>query len=174
MNLSIFSKLRAADSALQPLPLFLLRLWLAQEFIYAGWVKVSGGLSAPQWFAGPDFPFPVSLFPADLNWALAGMTELLLGITLLLGLASRVSATGLLFIVWVAVYSVHFDLGFAGWNQIEADEGLGFKLPLMMAIMLSAILINGAGRWSLDYCWQSRQQHAGLTEISGHQTAEQP
>jgi len=25
-----------------------------------------------------------------------------------------------------AVYSVHFDLGWAGWNQIETDDGQGF------------------------------------------------
>tara|TARA_B100000287_G_scaffold276432_1_gene260402 strand:+ start:5027 stop:5515 length:489 start_codon:yes stop_codon:yes gene_type:complete len=129
---------------------FILRLWLAQEFIYAGWVKVSDGLNAPEWFAGLDFPFPVSLLPADLNWALAGFGELILGVALLLGIFSRLSAAGLMFIIWVAVYSVHFDLGWHGWNQIDTESGYGFKVPLMMAIMLLPVLVNGAGNWSVD------------------------
>ena len=71
---------------------------------------------------------------------------------LIIGLASRIAALGLIFITYVAVYSVHFDLGWAGWNQIDSDDGLGFKVPLMLGIMLVAIVSQGAGRWSLDRC----------------------
>jgi putative oxidoreductase len=130
--------------------LLALRLWLGQEFILAGWTKLSSGLTAPEWFAGLDYPFPVSLLSPDLNWVVAGTGELVLGALLVVGLLTRLSALGLLFITWVAVYTVHFDLGWAGWNQIESSDGLGYKVPLMMAVMLLALLPQGAGRQSLD------------------------
>ncbi|MDR0259149.1 MAG: DoxX family protein [Comamonas sp.] len=136
------------------LGLLLLRLWAGQEFALAGFRKLSSGWEAPAWFAGLNFPIPVSWLPASLNWGVAGVAELVLGVALILGLASRIAALGLIFITYVAVYSVHFDLGWAGWNQIDSDDGLGFKVPLMLGIMLVAIASQGPGRWSLDRCRQ--------------------
>ncbi len=130
--------------------LLALRLFVAQEFVQAGWMKLSAGLTAPEWFAGLDFPPLLAWLGPDLNWAAAGFGEVALGLALALGLAGRLAALGLLFITWVAVYTVHFDLGWAGWNQIDTDDGLGFKVPLMLALMLLAILLQGAGRLSLD------------------------
>ncbi len=130
--------------------LLALRLFVAQEFVQAGWMKLSAGLTAPEWFAGLDFPPLLTWLGPDLNWAAAGFGEVALGLALALGLAGRLAALGLLFITWVAVYTVHFDLGWAGWNQIDTDDGLGFKVPLMLALMLLAILLQGAGRLSLD------------------------
>ena len=151
------SLLSSLERALEPLVklldgwgLLALRLWLGQEFILAGWTKLSSGLTAPEWFAGLDYPFPVSLLPPDLNWVVAGTGELVLGALVVVGLLTRLSASGLLFITWVAVYTVHFDLGWAGWNQIDSSDGLGYKVPLMMGVMLLALLTQGAGRQSLD------------------------
>lgn len=134
-----------------------LRLWLAQEFARAGVTKLAGGFSAPEWFASLAFPFPVSLFSSDFNWAVAGGAEILLGLMLLFGLFGRVAAAGLIFITYVAIYSVHFDLGWQGWEQIETDQGLGFKVPLMMVLMLVSLLAGGMGRWSVDAWWKSRR-----------------
>lgn len=141
-----------AREKIDGLGLLLLRLWVGQEFVLAGFRKLSSGWEAPAWFAGLDFPIPVSWLPASLNWGIAGLAELVLGVALIIGLASRIAALGLIFITYVAVYSVHFDLGWAGWNQIDSDDGLGFKVPLMLGIMLVAIVSQGAGRWSLDRC----------------------
>lgn len=149
MNLSPFLNAKAFEK-LDGLGLLLLRLWIAQEFVSAGVIKLSGGWHAPDWFAGLPFPLPVSLLPIDLNWLVAGLGEVTLGLCLAFGLFSRLAAAGLLFITWVAVYSVHFDLGWAGWNQIETELGQGFKVPLMLAVMLSAILTQGGGRIALD------------------------
>lgn len=143
-----------ARAKIDGLGLLLLRLWVGQEFALAGFRKLSSGWQAPSWFAGLDFPVPISWLPANINWGVAGVAELVLGAALVLGIASRTAALGLLFITYVAVYSVHFDLGWAGWNQIDTDAGLGFKVPLMLAIMLAAIVSQGPGRWSLDRCRQ--------------------
>ncbi len=138
------------------LGLLALRLWVGQEFLLAGWTKVAAGPHAPEWFAGLNFPWPQSVLPADTNWVLAGYGELLLSVALLLGLSSRLAALGLLYITFVAVYTVHFDLGWAGWNQIEGDEGLGFKVPLMLALMLLTVLTQGPGRYAAD-AWVARR-----------------
>lgn len=149
MNSLLFWRAKALES-IADIGLLLVRLWAAQEFVLAGLTKLSGGLHAPDWFAALHFPLVVSWLPIDANWVVAGTIEISFGSALLLGLCSRLAAVGLLFITYVAVYTVHFDLGWAGWNQIETDAGQGFKVPLMLAIMLIVTLTQGAGQYSLD------------------------
>lgn len=142
-----------------------LRLWVAQEFIMAGYIKLSGGVHAPDWFAQLDFPAVVRWLPVDANWVVAGVGELVFGSAMILGLFSRFAAMGLLFITYVAVYTVHFDLGWSGWNQIETDAGQGFKVPLMLAIMLFAVLTQGAGKYALD-AWLCRANRSALQPVT--------
>lgn len=148
------------DKELDGLGLLGLRLWTGLEFGRAGWAKLSNGFTAPEWFAGLDFPFPVFLLGADLNWLAAGVTETVLGLALLLGLGSRWAALGLIYITYVAIHTVHFDLGWAGWDQIDTDAGQGFKVPLMLGLMLWAVVTQGPGRWSLDAWCAGRQRSA--------------
>lgn len=143
------------------LTLLLLRLWLAQEFGMAGYTKLAGGLQPPEWFAGLQFPFPHHLLSPQFNWVMAGGLELLAALVLLVGLGTRAVALVLLYVTYVAVYSVHFDLGWAGWNQIETEAGNGFKVPLMIALMLATVLAQGAGRWSLDAWWSRSPRQRG-------------
>lgn len=140
------------SETIQDLGLLGLRIGAAQEFLFAGYTKLSGGLEAPSWFSSLQFPFPLHLLSANLNWVTAGLGEIVLGLALLLGFYSRLAALGLLYITFVAVYTVHFDLGWAGWNQIETEAGLGFKVPLLLGLMLLAILTQGPGRYSLQAC----------------------
>lgn len=144
-----------APELLQDLGLLGLRLFVGQEFLLAGWTKLSGGLQPPEWFAGLVFPFPHDLLGPQFNWLAAGVGELVLGTALILGLHSRLAALGLIYITYVAVYTVHFDLGWAGWNQIETEQGLGFKVPLMLAFMLLAVLTQGGGQYAFD-AWRRR------------------
>ena len=130
--------------------LLLLRLWLGQEFLYAAWQKLSGDWAPPDWFLQLDFPVWHQWLGPQLNWSAAGLAEWVLGLALLAGLYTRWAASGLLYITWVAAYTVHFDLGWAGWRAIETDDGLGFKVPLMMALMLLVLLGHGGGRWTLN------------------------
>lgn len=132
-----------------------LRLWLGQTFLLAGILKLSDGAIAPDWFTALDFPWPQLLLSAQTNWVMAGLGETVLGAAILLGVASRLAALGLIYITWVAVYTVHFDLGWAGWNQIETDHGQGFMVPLMLALMLLAVVTQGAGQWSIDGWWRA-------------------
>lgn len=156
-----------AQKYMRDLGLLGLRLWAAQEFLFAGWTKLRAGGSAPAWFAGLDFPFPHQLLGAQLNWLAAGIGEVALGLLLLLGYKSRFAAVGLIYITYVAVYTVHFDLGWAGWRAIETDEGQGFKVPLMLGLMLFAVLTQGAGRFSLDAA------HARMSSKSNQASSKQ-
>lgn len=148
--------LESARGCIEDLGLLGLRLWLAQEFVSAGVTKLSGGWQAPEWFAALSFPPVLRALPVDANWALAGLGEIGLGAALCLGLFSRAAALGLLFITWVAVYTAHFDLGWAGWREIDTEAGQGFKVPLMMALMLLAIVTQGGGRYAVD-AWRARR-----------------
>ena len=150
MNSPLSWRAKARD-AMPDWGLLAQRLWAGQEFLLAGLTKLRGGGPAPEWFAGLDFPFPHNLLGSHANWWLAGAGELVLSLMLLLGLGSRFAALGLLYVTWVAVRTVHFDLGWAGWNQIDTDAGQGFKLPLMLAVMLFAVLMQGGGRLALDH-----------------------
>jgi putative oxidoreductase len=138
-----------------------LPIWLVQTFLMAGTLKLSDGAIAPDWFMMLDFPWPQLCLSAQTNWVMAGVGETVLGVAILLGVASRFAALGLIYITWVAVYTVHFDLGWAGWNQIETDAGQGFKVPLMLAIMLFAVLTQGAGKYALD-AWLRRANRSAL------------
>lgn len=155
-----------APQRLNDLGLLVLRLWLAQEFLQAGYTKLAGGLHAPAWFAGLTFPFPLGLLGADFNWLMAGAGEVVLGLALVLGLATRLAATGLLYITYVAVHTVHFDLGWAGWNQIETETGLGYKVPLMIGLMLFTLLTQGGGQYALDARRTTPRKPAPLTQTT--------
>ena len=150
-----------AQTHMRDLGLLALRLWAAQEFLLAGWTKLSAGASVPAWFSHLDFPFPHHLLGAQLNWLAAGCGEVVLGLLLLLGWQSRLAALGLLYITYVAVYTVHFDLGWAGWRAIETEQGQGFKVPLMLGLMLFAVLTQGPGRYSLDAAPARRAPKSG-------------
>lgn len=148
---------------LDGLGLLALRIWVGQVFLLAGYQKLSAGWLAPEWFAELSFPFPQSMLPVNLNWGVAGIGEVSLGLLILAGATTRLASLGLLYITFVAVYTVHFDLGWAGWNQIETDAGQGFMVPLMLAIMLLTILGQGAGQFSWDAVWQRKQMNRQRT-----------
>ncbi|MEN9451840.1 MAG: hypothetical protein RLZZ369_899 [Pseudomonadota bacterium] len=164
MNFLLSWREKALES-INGLGLLALRLWVGQEFVLAGYTKLSGGLDAPEWFASLDFPALVAWLPVQTNWVTAGVGEIVFGTALMLGLFSRLAALGLLFITYVAVYTVHFDLGWAGWNQIETEAGQGFKVPLMLAIMLVTLVTQGGGQYAVD-AWRSWAQRFHLRLIT--------
>ncbi|WP_240612761.1 DoxX family protein [Alteromonas flava] len=87
----------------------LLRLYLAPIMLQAGWNKVVGFEDVVLWFGNSEWglgmPFPT------LMASLAAGTELLGGVLLLLGLATRLIALPLMFTMLVAAFSVHWENG---------------------------------------------------------------
>ena len=91
----------------------LLRLFLAPIFILAGMNKLGNVEAVAWWFDSIGFPAPT------LMVYLAGLTELIGGIALLLGLAVRWLSIPLMFTMIVAAGSVHWE---NGWHVLPETE----------------------------------------------------
>ena len=123
------------------LSMLILRLFAAYEFLESGLQKWNG----ENWFSeiNSQFPFPFNILSDSLNWNLAMYAELLLPVLLLLGLATRLSALGLIIVTAVAWAAVHAGLGYNVCDN-------GYKMALIYIVVLIPLLLQGAGTWSLD------------------------
>lgn len=130
---------------LQDIPLLFLRLILAYGFYMPAMMKWGNISGIIEWFDGMGIPMPA------LNAYLAATTEMAAVILLPLGLATRIISIPLMFTMVVAIVTVHWGNGFnAGDN--------GFEIPLYYMLMLFVLLINGAGKISLDHLINKRIQ----------------
>ncbi|QIM66226.1 hypothetical protein A4G16_01980 [Mannheimia granulomatis] len=142
-----FSECCAKTIVMPGIGLLVLRIFLAYEFFEAGLEKLNG----ENWFSSIEdsFPFPFSLLPTDLNWAMANCAEIILPILLVLGLFTRFSSLGLMILTSVAWYAVHADLGYNVCSN-------GYKMALIYLVMLVPLLMQGAGALSLDFLLQKK------------------
>ena len=129
------------------LGLLVLRLFAAYEFWESGMQKWNG----ENWFAeiNDQFPFPFNLLPDGVNWNLAMWAELVFPVLLLLGLATRLSALGLIIVTGVAWAAVHAGVGYNVCDN-------GYKMALIYIVVLIPILLQGAGCLSLDALLKKR------------------
>lgn len=142
---------RSTQGLGQGVALLALRLFAAYEFGEAGLEKWRG----ENWFADirEAFPFPFDLLPAGLSWNLAMGAELLVPLLLVFGLFTRLGAAALMVLTAVAWYAVH-----AGNGYNVCDNG--YKMALIYLLLLLPLLLQGAGRFSLDALWARRRQAA--------------
>jgi len=121
----------------QNLALLLLRLILAYGFFGPAMMKWQNMTAIGDWFKSLGYPAPY------FNAYMAGTTELLGVVLLILGLGTRVISLLLIFVMFVAITTVHLKHGFEAGNN-------GFEIPLYYAIMLFTLFAYGAGKYSLD------------------------
>lgn len=129
----------------------------------AGLQKLGAGLGeAPSWFANQNFPFPFGVLPADVNWMLVALGELVTGLALLFGLFTRFFTFVLIVITTVAIAAVHWPESWTSLGQLwegysvsrvmDDDEFRGnFRIPLLFLAMLLPLLFSGPGKLSLDH-----------------------
>jgi putative oxidoreductase len=128
--------------------LTILRLVLAVVFLAHGSQKMLG------WFGGYGFKATMGFFtqtmhiPAALAF-LAISAEFFGGLGLLLGLLSRVAAFGITVNMLVAVFMTHLPNGFF-MNWTGQQKGEGFEFHLLVIALTLALMIRGAGAFSLD------------------------
>lgn len=132
-----------------------IRLLMAYEFGTAGMMKLNG----KNWFANfqDNFPFPFNVIPVEISWFIATWFEILGALGLVIGLFTRFWAASLIILTFVAILGVHMP---AEWNglgelwesyRVTRKEGSGnFRIPLLFMAMLVPLVLNGAGRLSVD------------------------
>lgn len=151
-------RLRAAGDWVAPLGL---RLLLAWEFYSAGMMKAGVDGGAPGWFAGKDFPVPFGLFPANMNWNMLYLTEILAALALIFGLFTRFFAFALVILTTIAIVSTHWPESWSSLGQlwegysvsrvVEDGEFRGnFRIPMLFLAMLLPLVFMGGGKLSVD------------------------
>lgn len=106
------------------------------------------------WFGGNGFSGTMGFFTnvMHLPWLIAFLViigESLGSVALIAGLLTRFTAAGYLIIMLGAIATVHWPVGFF-MNWFGKQQGEGFEFHLLVIGMSAALLIAGAGKWSLD------------------------
>jgi putative oxidoreductase len=122
---------------LKDVHLLAVRLILAYGFYNPAIMKWQNINSIAEWFGEMGIPLPA------LNAYMAATTEMAGVVLLTLGLASRIISIPLVFVMIVAIVTVHLGNGFEAGNN-------GFEIPVYYILLLLVILIYGAGKISLD------------------------
>lgn len=141
-----------------------LRILLGWDFFESGLEKFHGD----NWFADIQerFPFPFSLVPPEISWQMSTWFELVGGVALVLGIATRFFSVSLIVLTIVAIASVHWPDSWGTLSELYqgygfTDKGFGnFKLPVLFLGMLLPLIFAGPGRLSFDY-WARRRFAAG-------------
>lgn len=137
------------------LGLAVLRVVLAIVFIahgtnilfgsWAGPGVGTGGLQATaQQYAA------LGLHPEFLLAILSGLTQLVGGLLIAVGLLTRYASVALLVYVGIGVWKEHLKWGFfLNWTH-HATQGLGIEYSLTLAGALICLVFVGGGAWSID------------------------
>ncbi len=126
---------------------FTLRILFGTVFFAHGAQKMLG------WYGGYGFSGTMGFFTGTLGIPaafafLAIIAEFFGALGLIVGLLTRVAAFGI-GVVMVVAATMHFPHGFfMNWSGNQQGEGIEFHL-LALAIAV-ALILKGAGRWSLD------------------------
>ncbi len=132
----------------QDLGLLLLRLGLGTVMFVHGAQKLLG------WFGGPGIPgfvgWVASLgFPAPLAW-LAMLVEFLGGLGVIFGCFARLAALGFAIEMLVAIFRVHWPVGFfMNWGSV-AGRGEGWEYSFALLATSLALFLTGPGRFAAD------------------------
>jgi putative oxidoreductase len=115
----------------------LLRLYLAPIMIQAGWNKYNSFSDIVDWFGNDDYGLGLP-FPAVMAF-LAVAAEMLGGMLLLIGLATRWASIPLMVTMLVAAFSVHWPNGWAAIADASSWMSDG-------TIMLNEAVMNAPDR----------------------------
>jgi len=124
-----------------------LRLTLAVVMFAHGAQKALG------WFGGSGLKGTLDLLrksgvPSPVA-VLAIMAEFLGPLGLAVGLLTRVAALGIAAVMLGAILTVHGQHGFF-MNWYGKEQGEGFEYHVLVIGLAVALVLNGAGVWSLD------------------------
>ncbi len=132
----MFPQLAGVYRAVAPYTELAIRLVAGLSLVPHGYPKLLNPSGAAAFLAK-------SGFEPGMLWAiLLGLTEVVGGILLAIGLFTRLACVPI-FIFLVVAVTFHWQFGFL-WNN------RGFEYPLFWAIVVFHFMINGGGRYSVD------------------------
>lgn len=143
------------------LALFLLRLVAGLILFYAGAQKFFG------WFGGMGFQPTLDMFQNGMHippWlaVLAMVAEFFGGIALMLGAIARVASFGAVCTMLVATYENIHGLKTINSTKENPMPLVGVMMSSSVLVMTAAVLILGAGTWSLDNWLFSKRRKGGF------------
>ncbi len=124
-----------------------LRVVLGVVFFAHGAQKMLG------WFGGFGFHATMGFFthmgmPAAVAFLII-CTEFFSGLGLIVGLLTRIASLGIAGLMIGAIFMVHLSNGFF-MNWMGTQKGEGIEYHLLVLAMAAALLLRGAGAFSLD------------------------
>lgn len=150
----LYGKLCGVLDHLQSPLLLVIRLYWGYQFFIAGKGKLMNLERVTGFFTDLGIPFP------SLNAVMAGTTECVGGLLLMLGLFTRLISIPLAVVMLVAYATAHRD---AVLVVIQSIQGFSFTLdefvkqepfPFLMTVLV--VMAFGPGRFSLD-TWLKRK-----------------
>ncbi len=146
MNLStpylrLVASLNTAGTLLQPILLFLIRLWWGWSFFLTGKGKLQHLERTAEFFASLHIP------QAKLNAAIAGSVECGGGLLLLLGLFSRIATVPLIFTLLVAYATAERE---ALFSIVSDTDKFTSATPFLFLLAVLIIFAFGPGKLSVD------------------------
>jgi putative oxidoreductase len=131
--------------------LLVARIALAWLFIYHGAATLFGAFGGGGFSKSSHFFATVAhLHPGGLFAAAAGITELVGGVAVGLGVLGRLGALGLVVTMVMAMITVTFSNGIASTVANIQSGGGGYELNVALIALSLVIAIMGTGRYSLD------------------------
>ena len=124
--------------------LFITRIVVGVIFLLHGIQKLQGGVDGVAGFLG-NLGLPAPVFFA---WVLT-LVETLGGLALILGLFTEIAAILLGIVMVVAIWKVKSAVGIIA--PAGATPATGMELDLALLAGLASLLLQGAGRCSLDF-----------------------
>jgi len=112
------------------------------------------------WFGGYGFSGTMGFLTgsAGLPWIIAFLViaiEFFGALALIFGFATRVVAIGIIVLFAGIVFTSHLNNGFF-MNWSGQLQGEGYEYHLLVIGMAIALLVSGAGKWSVDYALQKK------------------
>lgn len=120
--------------------MLVLRVWLGIVMLAHGVNHARSQEGTTQWFAKKGFKSP------QLNARLSALSEIAVGIGLLVGLLTSIAAAAVVATMLLAFWSVHRFAGFFVFHR--PDEGYEYVATLAVAALVIAMI--GPGSVSLD------------------------
>jgi putative oxidoreductase len=106
------------------------------------------------WFGGGGFSATMKGFESNLHIPtvfalLAILAESVGAVALMAGFFTRIAALAISVNMLVAVWLVHWKVGFF-MNWMGTGKGEGFEYHILAVAIGIALMIKGGGRWSVD------------------------